>query len=469
MVSAPSSPDGPARRRSFTPAQKLKYLSEYETACETGQGAAFLRRAGLYSSLISEWRKQRDAGLLEGKNPGDAVGRPSAAQAENARLKAQLRRVEKERDTAEAALEIMGKLHALLEQISESGGHRPEAAEALMGAFTALTAVGVPTRRAASMTGVARATAARVIARERSRDPEPSRPRPAPANRLSEQERALVLGTLNSDEFVDKPPLQVYAILLERGQYVGSVSTMYRVLAENTQVRERRRLASHPPRKVPELIATAPGQVYSWDITKLAGPARGVYYDAYVMIDIFSRYIVGAIVHSCEDGLLAKEMMQDAFGLHGTPQVVHSDGGPSMTSKTVKTLLADLGVIRSRSRPHVSNDNPYSEALFKTMKYLPVFPDRFVSLTHARQFLDEFVNAYNHHHRHTGIGMHTPADVHYGLADQVDRDRDAALEAARRAHPERFTTPRQARPKILDRSPAAWINQPPANEIQLAA
>ncbi len=338
-----------------------------------------------------------------------------------------------------------------------------------MGAFIELTAVSVPTRKAAALTGVARATAARTIVRERSPDPEPTRPRPAPANRLTGQERALVLATLNSDEFVDKPPLQVYAILLERGQYVGSVATMYRVLAENTQVRERRRLASHPPRKVPELIATAPGQVLSWDITKLAGPARGVYYDAYVMIDIFSRYIVGAIVHSCEDGLLAKEMMLDAFGLHGTPEVVHSDGGPSMTSKTVKTLLADLGAVRSRSRPHVSNDNPYSEALFKTMKYLPTFPDRFVSLTHARQFLDEFVHAYNHHHRHTGIGMHTPADVHYGLADQVDRDRDAALEAARRAHPERFTTHRQARPKILDRDPAAWINQPPADEIQLAA
>lgn len=227
----------------------------------------------------------------------------------------------------------------------------------------------------------------------------------------------MVLATLNSDEFVDKPPLQVYAILLERGEYVGSVATMYRVLRENTQVRERRRLQVHPPRKVPELIATAPGQVYSWDITKLAGPVKGTYFDAYVMIDIFSRYVVGAIVHSCEDGLLAKEMMMDAFGLHGVPEVVHSDGGPSMTSKTVKTLLADLGVVRSRSRPHVSNDNPYSESLFKTMKYLPVFPDRFVSLTHARQFLDEFVNAYNHHHRHTGIGMHTPADVHYGLAE----------------------------------------------------
>ncbi len=338
-----------------------------------------------------------------------------------------------------------------------------------MGTFIELAAASVPTRQAAALVGVPRATAARRIARASRPDPEPVQPRPAPANRLTDEERALVLSTLNSDEFVDKPPLQVYAILLERGQYVGSVATMYRVLRENTQVRERRRLATHPPRKVPELIATAPGQVYSWDITKLAGPARGVYYDAYVMIDIFSRYIVGAIVHSCEDGLLAKEMMIDAFGLHGVPEVVHSDGGPSMTSKTVKTLLADLGVVRSRSRPHVSNDNPYSEALFKTMKYLPVFPDRFVSLTHARQFMDEFVHAYNHHHRHTGIGMHTPADVHYGLADAIDRDRDAALDAARRAHPERFSARASPRPKILDRDPAAWINQPSTDEIQLAA
>lgn len=338
-----------------------------------------------------------------------------------------------------------------------------------MGTYVELTGVGVPTRQAASLTGVSRATAARATARADRPDPAPAPARPAPANKLTAAERARVLAVLNSDEFVDKPPLQVYAILLERGQYVGSVSTMYRVLHENQQVKERRRLATHPPRKVPELIATAPGEVYSWDITKLAGPVKGVYYDAYVMIDIFSRYIVGAIVHACEDGLLAKEMMQDAFGLHGTPDVVHSDGGPSMTSKTVTTLLSDLGVTRSRSRPHVSNDNPYSEALFKTMKYLPDFPDRFVSLAEARRFMDEFVHAYNHHHRHTGIGMHTPADVHYGLADQIDADRDAALDAARRAHPERFGTRAQARPKILDREPAAWINQPPADELQLAA
>ncbi|AMM22610.1 transposase (plasmid) [Frondihabitans sp. PAMC 28766] len=187
------------------------------------------------------------------------------------------------------------------------------------------------------------------------------------------------------------------------------------------------------------------------------------------MIDIFSRYIVGAIVHACEDGILAKEMMLTAFGIHGVPEVVHSDGGPSMTSKTVRTLLSDLGVTASRSRPHVSGDNPYSEALFKTMKYLPVFPERFGSLTEAREFMADFVHAYNHHHRHTGIGMHTPADVHYGHADTIDHDRDTALDAARRAHPERFGTHAQTRPKILTRDPAAWINKPPADDVELAA
>ncbi|WP_417562256.1 IS3 family transposase [Microbacterium sp.] len=469
VVSAPSNPDRPVRRRTFTPAQKLRYLSEYETACETGQGNAYLRGEGLYSSLISEWRKQRDAGVLEGKSPADTVGRLTREQAEIARLKGQLRKAEQKLATTEMALEIMGKAPRALGANLRERGHRQASRDTLMTAYAELTGVGVPTRQGAVLTGVPRATAARVTARAQGPDPEPAGPRPVPVNKLTDAERATVLAVLNSDEFVDKPPLQVYAILLERGQYVASVSTMYRVLAENRQLRERRRLATHPPRKVPELIATAPGQVLSWDITKLAGPVKGTYFDAYVMIDIFSRYIVGAIVHATEDGILAKEMMLDAFGIHGTPEVVHSDGGPSMTSKTVRTLLADLGVTVSRSRPHVSNDNPYSEALFKTMKYLPLFPDRFDDLAHARRFLDEFVNAYNHHHRHSGIGMHTPADVHYGLADAIDRDCDAALDTARRAHPERFSTRAQTRPKILDRDPAAWINQPPADELQLAA
>ena len=161
--------------------------------------------------------------------------------------------------------------------------------------------------------------------------------------------------------------------------------------------------------------------MYTWDITKLAGPAKGIYYDAYVMIDIYSRYIVGARVHPHESGQLAADMMAQVFGLHGTPQVVHADRGTSMTSKTVAQFLADLEVTRSYSRPRVSNDNPYSEAWFKTLKYAPTFPDRFGSLADAQQFMNDFVDGYNHHHRHTGIGLHTPADVHYGLASRQPR------------------------------------------------
>jgi putative transposase len=332
-----------------------------------------------------------------------------------------------------------------------------------MGASRELTAAGVTTRRSAALTGVARATAARA---KRPPAPGPAREPVVSANRLSEAERALVLVVLNSAEFVDQPPLQVYATLLERGTYLCSVSTMYRILAGHDQVKERRRLARHPARAVPELVATGPGQVYSWDITKLAGPAKGCYYDAYVMIDIYSRYIVGAHVHAHESGVLAQELMKQIFGVHGVPAVVHADRGTSMTSKTVAALLADLGVVRSHSRPTVSNDNPYSEALFKTMKYLPTFPDRFGSLADARAFMDTFVTAYNHEHHHTGIGLHTPADVHYGHAKTVTVQRSAALTAARAAHPERFSTTTE--PKILALPESAWIN-PPANPAQQAA
>lgn len=287
-----------------------------------------------------------------------------------------------------------------------------------MSAYRDLTAAGVSTRGAAALTGVSRATAARAGRRPRAAT-EPRPQRAEPANRLSPAERTRVLSVLNSEEFVDQPPLQVYATLLDRGQYLCSVSTMYRLLAEHDQVKERRRLARHPARAVPELVATGPGQVYTWDITKLPGPAKGSYYDAYVMIDIYSRYIVGAHVHAHESGVLAEELMKQIFGVHGVPAVVHADRGTSMTSKSVATLLADLGVTRSHSRPSVSNDNPYSEALFKTMKYLPTFPDRFGSLAHARAFMDRFVQAYNHEHHHSGIGLHTPADVHYGHARTV--------------------------------------------------
>ncbi len=327
-----------------------------------------------------------------------------------------------------------------------------------MTAHTELLTAGVPTRAAAGLTGVSRATAARAKAKAVSTATPVLRAVLAPVNRLSDAEQAHVLAVLNSDEFVDAPPVQVYARLLAAGTYLCSVSTMYRVLAANAQVKERRRLARHPARVRPELVATGPGQVYSWDITKLPGPSKGSYYDAYVMIDIYSRYIVGAHVHAHESGLLAQEMMRQIFGVHGIPQVVHADRGTSMTSKTIAALLSDLNVTRSHSRPKVSNDNPYSEAWFKTLKYAPVFPERFGSLHHARTFMDEFVQSYNHEHHHTGIGLHTAADVHYGLARAKATARSQVLTQARAAHPERFAT--QTDPKILTLPDAAWINPP---------
>jgi transposase InsO family protein len=219
-------------------------------------------------------------------------------------------------------------------------------------------------------TGVPRSTAGR---RAHRRTPT-VREATAPANALSEAERERVRTVLNSEEFVDQAPTEVYATLLGRGEYLCSPATMYRILAADAQVRERRRQARHPARTRPELIATGPGQVYTWDITKLAGPVKGCYYDAYVMIDIYSRYIVGAHVHARESGPLAQEMIEEVFGVHGIPHVVHADRGTSMTSKTVATLLSDLNVTRSHSRPRVSNDNPYSEAWFKTLKYAPEIP-----------------------------------------------------------------------------------------------
>lgn len=333
-----------------------------------------------------------------------------------------------------------------------------------MSTYRELIAAKVTTRVAASLTGIARATATR---HSHPAPPSAPSPRPVPVNKLTRAERVRVLEVLDSEEFVDSTPLQVYATLLERGEYLCSVSTMYRILAQAGQVKERRRLARHPARAVPELVATGPGQVYTWDITKLPGPARGIYYDAYVMIDIYSRYIVGAHVHAYESGVLAQEMMAEIFGVHGIPSVVHADRGTSMTSKTVATLLSDLGVTRSHSRPRVSNDNPYSESLFKTMKYLPVFPERFGSLADARSFMDRFTTAYNHEHHHSGIGLHTPADVHYGHAKTVAEQRSATLTAARQAHPERFST--DADPKILALPQTAWINQPEAPATQAVA
>ena len=232
---------------------------------------------------------------------------------------------------------------------------------------------------------------------------------------------------------------------------------MYRIARAAGQTRERRRQATHPAKVKPELVADGPSQVWSWDITKLRGPTKGVWYHLYVLIDIYSRYNPGWIVAAAEDSVLAEDFIAEAIARNGSaPHTVHADRGTSMTSKPVSALLVDLGVTRTHSRPRVSNDNPYSEAQFKTLKYLPDFPDSFGSLLEAREFLDGFFTEYNHVHRHSGIGWHTPASVHFGTAGAIDDARQATLDAARAAHPERFTR-RPRPPEIPDQS---WINQP---------
>jgi putative transposase len=286
----------------------------------------------------------------------------------------------------------------------------------------------------------------------------PRRPRAAPPNKLSPAEGASVLAVLNHESFADKSVAQVWATLLDEGTYLCSESTMYRILREAGGVRDRRRQATHPPRTRPELVATGPGQVWSWDITKLHGPTKGVYYDLYVIIDIYRRYVPGWLVAPTETGELAKAFIEQTIAAAGVaPRVVHADRGTSMTSKPVALLLADLGVVRSHARPKTSNDNPYSEAAFKTLKYCPAFPDRFGSLADARRFAATFFSYYNHEHRHSGIGLHTPASVHYGTAAEIRAQRADTLTAAYQRHPHRFTRQPEP-PKLPD---TAWINRPP--------
>ena len=286
--------------------------------------------------------------------------------------------------------------------------------------------------------------------------PAQRQPRPAPSNALTPAEQDAVIAALTSERFCDKSVAQTWATLLDEGVYLASMSTMHRLLRLIGQAGDRRDQAAHPARARPELLANKPGQVWSWDITKLRGPERGVYYDLYVILDIYSRYIVGWTVAAREDADIAKALIASAARAHGAPDSLHADRGTSMTSKPVAQLLVDLGVARSHSRPHVSNDNPFSEAQFKTLKYCPAFPGRFGSLADARAFCETFFAYYNHEHRHSGIGLHTPASVHFGTATQVRAQRAVTLDAAYAAHPDRFRR-RPIPPQLPD---AAWINQP---------
>ena len=281
--------------------------------------------------------------------------------------------------------------------------------------------------------------------------------RASPSNALTTAEQDEVITVLTSPRFCDKSVAQTWATLLDEGVYLASMSTMHRLLRLIGQAGDRRDQATHPARARPELMATKPGQVWSWDITKLRGPQRGTYYDLYVILDIYSRYVVGWTVAAREDSAIASALIAQAAAVHGAPDSLHADRGTSMTSKPVAQLLVDLGVARSHSRPHVSNDNPFSEAAFKTLKYAPAFPGNFGCLADARAFCEVFFSYYNHEHRHSGIALHTPASVHYGTAIQVRQQRQQTLHAAYAANPGRF---RHRRPEPPELPAAAWINQP---------
>jgi putative transposase len=299
--------------------------------------------------------------------------------------------------------------------------------------------------------------------RRHRQSPAPPRPErvPTPQPRaLSELERKEVLAVLHSPDHVDEAPATVYAKLLDEGIYLASVSTMYRILRAADEVRERRRQATHPPAKKPELIATCPNQVWSWDITKLLGPAKWTWFYLYVIIDIFSRYVPGWMLARAENGKLAEVLLADTItkqGIERDQLTVHSDRGSPMTAKPVAFLLADLGVTKSFSRPHVSNDNPYSESQFRTMKYRPEFPERFGSFEDAHGFCGRFFGWYNDDHRHSGIGLHTAADVHYGRAQVAREKRGIVLDAAYQLHPERFVRKPPEPPALPS---AVWINEP---------
>jgi putative transposase len=284
---------------------------------------------------------------------------------------------------------------------------------------------------------------------------------------LPPEERKYVLDLLHEPRFVDLAPDEVWATLLDERKYVCSTRTMYRILAENDELKERRAQRRHPFYTAPELLATKPNQVWSWDITKLKGPTTWSYFHLYVIIDVFSRNVVGWMVADGESATLAQKLIEETCERQGIQRgqlTIHADRGSSMKSKVVALLLSDLGVTKTHSRPHVSNDNPFSEAQFKTLKYRPDFPERFGCIEDARSFSADFFHWYNTEHHHSGIGLLTPHDVHYGMAAQRVADRAEILAEAFQAHPERFV-------RGLPRPPAVptevWINKPASTRVEI--
>ena len=333
-----------------------------------------------------------------------------------------------------------------------------------MEAIVALAPASGLTAGACAALGLSRASVHRHRTRQDRPHPIPAQPRPKPKRALTEEQRELVLALLREPRFVDQAPAEIYATLLDEGIYHCSIRTMYRILDANGEIQERRRQLRHPVYQKPELMAERPNEVWSWDITKLMGPAKWTYFYLYVIIDIFSRRVVGWCVADTESAILFKPLFEDTLAKHLVlpgQLTLHADRGASMKAKATTLMLADLGVTKSHSRPHTSNDNPFSESHFKTLKYQPEFPKRFGCIEDAKAFCRHFFDWYNRDHHHAGLGLMTPDQVHYGQADAVYAARQEILDKAFRANPERFV---RKSPTPPQKPTAAWINPPATAE-----
>ena len=372
-----------------------RILLEAEAAAATRGGlGALLRREGLYSSLLTYWRRERAKGVLEALTP-------------------QKRGPKSKRNPLEEEVQKLLRQNARLTE---------DLRKAHIQALTLPRASYYRDRRKICC-------------------PTVTASRPSPARALAPAEREAVLSRLHEERFQDRSPAAIYATLLDEGDYHCSIRTMYRLLEQRGESRERRDQLQHPPYKKPELMATVPNQLWSWDITKLLGPAKWTYFYLHVILDVFSRYATGWMVAYRESSELAKRLIEESCKkqrIQPGQLTLHADRGTSMRSKPVAFLLADLGVTKTHSRPHLSDDNPYSESQFRTMKYRPEFPDRFGCIQDSRAFCQSFFRWYNEEHRHSGIGLLTPATVHYGQAENILRQRQDVLDVAYQRHPERF-------------------------------
>ncbi|MGH3781418.1 MAG: IS3 family transposase [Pseudonocardiaceae bacterium] len=451
-----------ARRRTFTAEYRMRIVREAEACREKGQIGALLRREGLYSSHLTEWRKQRDqAGLAALGRSRGRKPKYTSAEREAAQLRRDNDKLRKDLAAARMVIDVQKNgLSALGDRPRERGAEE----RSMIDASVSRLAPAVGTAAACHAIGINRTTVYRWRA-PRAQTTVPRERAPSP-RALSTPERAAVLEVLHSERFINDSPAQVYATLLDEGTYLASQRTMYRVLAAHGEVRERRDQLRRPTYTRPELLATGPNALWSWDITRLLGPQKWTYFYLYVMLDVFSRYAVGWMLAHRESAVLAERFIADTCAKQEIARdtlTIHADRGSSMTSKPVALLMADLGVTKSHSRPHVSNDNPFSESQFKTMKYRPEFPDRFGCIEDGRAFCSPFFHWYNTEHRHSGLGLHTPASVHYGLAAGIREQRATVLAAAYAAHPERFI---RATPQPPALPTSVWIN-PPAQEVAM--